>query len=165
MSDASLAGPSGAIRVEERPADTEPARSLLAAMSAELDELYADLEGSLESLPAPAGEMAPPGGAFVVLYDGPDPVACGGLRALAGQTAEIKRMYVVPERRRWGLGRLLLEELEDRAARRGYERIRLDTGPRQPRARAIYEGAGYREIPDYNGNPYAAHWFEKALRG
>jgi hypothetical protein len=28
----------------------------------------------------------------------------------------------------------------------------------------LYRSAGYHEIPDYNGNPSASHWFEKFLR-
>ena len=41
--------------------------------------------------------------------------------------------------------------------------MRLDTGASQPHARALYESAGFRDIPDYNGNPFAAYWGEKAL--
>jgi hypothetical protein len=43
--------------------------------------------------------------------------------------------------------------------------VRLDTGARQPHARAFYEAEGYRSIPDYNGDPYAAFWGEKRLAG
>jgi len=41
--------------------------------------------------------------------------------------------------------------------------VRLDTGAEQPHARALYESAGYRSMPDYNANAYASYWFEKAL--
>lgn len=40
---------------------------------------------------------------------------------------------------------------------------RLDTGDQQPDALALFHSAGYGEIPDYNGNPYASFWFEKRL--
>ena len=72
-------------------------------------------------------------------------------------------MFVVARARGGGVGRRLLAELEAECRRLGYGRVRLDTGPEQPAARALYEGAGYRPIPDYNANPYAAHWFEKRL--
>jgi GNAT superfamily N-acetyltransferase len=144
-------------------ADAEPARSLLAAMAAELDALYARVPGSLDSVPATPAQMAPPDGSFLVIRRGGRPVACGGVKRLDAETGEIKRMYVVPAARNRGLGRLLLEALEAEARRLGYLRIRLDTGPEQPAARSIYERGGYRPIPDYNGNPYAAHWFEKEL--
>jgi len=42
-------------------------------------------------------------------------------------------------------------------------RARLDTGPKQPHARALYESVGYRVIPDYNDNPYASFWGEREL--
>jgi GNAT superfamily N-acetyltransferase len=72
-------------------------------------------------------------------------------------------MYVVPDARGRGVGRATLIALEEEARRLGYRRARLDTGPRQPHARALYESAGYAAIPDYNANPYAAYWGEKRL--
>jgi GNAT superfamily N-acetyltransferase len=71
----------------------------------------------------------------------------------------------VPHARSRGLARALLAALEAAARDLGYERVRLDTGARQPHARALYEAEGYRSIPDYNGNPYAAFWAEKRLAG
>ena len=53
--------------------------------------------------------------------------------------------------------------LEDVARARGYERLRLDIGDRQPAAMALYRGLSYVEIPDYNGNRYASHWLEKRI--
>lgn len=152
------------IEVIEADASRPPAGELLAAMAAELDALYARIEGSLDSLPATPEQMRPPEGCFLLLEEAGRAVACGGVKRLDSETAEIKRMYVVPDRRGGGLGRRLLDELELRAVRLGYRRVRLDTGPDQPAARAIYERAGYTSIPDYNGNPYARHWFEKELR-
>jgi GNAT superfamily N-acetyltransferase len=69
----------------------------------------------------------------------------------------------VPQARGRGLGWALLAALEDLARDLGYAVARLDTGARQPGARRLYERAGYRVVPDYNGNPYAAYWGEKAL--
>ena len=62
-----------------------------------------------------------------------------------------------------GIARRLLAALEDAARELGYERVRLDTGARQPHARALYESAGFQPIPDYNDNPKAAYWGEKVL--
>ena len=72
-------------------------------------------------------------------------------------------MYVVPDARGRGLARRLLAAIEDAARELGYERVRLDTGASQPHARALYESAGYHEVPDYNDNPYAAYHAEKLL--
>jgi tetratricopeptide (TPR) repeat protein len=65
--------------------------------------------------------------------------------------------------RRAGEPRRLLTALEDAARGLGYERVRLDTGARQPHARALYVSAGFQPIPDYNDNPKAAYWGEKLL--
>jgi GNAT superfamily N-acetyltransferase len=110
-------------------------------------------------------EMEPPGGAFLLLEEDAEPVACGGLRTLdAGAgLGEIKRMYVVPAARRRGHARRLLDALEDAAREIGLRRLRLDTNAQQPEALLLYEAAGYAEIADYNGSPTATHWFEKAL--
>jgi GNAT superfamily N-acetyltransferase len=151
------------IEVSEVDAGRPPASELLAAMTAELDRLYERVEGSLHSVPATPEQMSPPDGCFLLLSRAGEPLACGGIKRLGAGLAEIKRMYVVPEHRNEGLGRRLLVELERRCAELGYGRVRLDTGPDQPSARRIYEAAGYVSIPDYNGNPYAAHWFEKRL--
>jgi GNAT superfamily N-acetyltransferase len=151
------------LHVERTRADEEPGVSLLASMSAEIDDLYAELPGSLDSIPATAEQMSDPDGSFLVISDSSGPLACGGLKRLDVETAEIKRMYVAGTQRGRGLGRRLLVELESECRRLGYRRIRLDTGSDQPAARALYESAGYRGIPDYNGNPLAAFWFEKEL--
>ena len=110
-----------------------------------------------------AEEMVPPDGAFVVLYEGGEAVAGGGLRRLADDVAEIKRMFVTPPARGRGLGRRVLEELETVAAELGYRRLRLDTAQSLTTAIALYRSAGYRDIPDYNGNRYASYWGEKVL--
>jgi GNAT superfamily N-acetyltransferase len=136
---------------------------LVEAMADEIDELYADRPGSVRSVSATPEEMAPPGGAFVLVVDGGDPVGCGGLKRLDPEACEIKRMYVRPEARGKGLSRGLLEALEERARELGYATARLDTGDRQPAAKWLYESAGYRPIADYNGNTLARFWFEKEL--
>ena len=89
------------------------------------------------------------------------PVACGAVRALEPGIGEIKRMYVVPDRRGRGLGRRLLEALEVEAAAMGFARLRLDTGDRQTAAIELYRSAGYRPIAPYNDT--ADLWFERDL--
>lgn len=152
------------MRFVSAPSDQPPARELIAAMVAEVDTLYG---GHLAADPrAPSAtpeEFSPPGGRCLVGYDGDQPVCVGAIKGLDGETAEVKRMYVVPEARGRGTARELLATLEDAARELGYRRARLDTGASQPHARVLYESAGYRSIPDYNGNPYAAWWGEREL--
>ena len=163
------AGPAcGLIRgmdVEFRDADpaAPPASELLAAMVAEMSELYGDLDGPNMPSAKPA-DFAPPRGTFLVGFDGDGAAVCGGgVKGLDDETAEIKRMYVVPAARRRGHARTLLEALEDAARDLGYAIVRLDTGPRQAHAQAMYEAAGYRAIGNFNANPVASYWGEKAL--
>ena len=109
-------------------------------------------------------DFAQPGGAFIVAREGDGrPVACGGLKRLDDEHVEVKRLFVVPEARGNGVARRLLEELERTAAARGYAVTRLDTGDRQTDALALFETAGYKQIADYNDNPYASYWLEKRL--
>jgi GNAT superfamily N-acetyltransferase len=145
------------------PAGEPPASDLIEAMVAEGVEVYGrrlDVQGAPT---ATAEQLGPPGGTFLVIYDDGRPVAGGGVKRLGDGVGEIKRMYVVPEARSRGLARVLLGALEDAARDLGYTRVRLDTGPRQPHALALYESVGYRAVEAYNDNPFADYWGEKEL--
>ncbi len=140
-----------------------PSRELMRAMEEEIERLYGDRPGSIHSVPAPVELMRPPAGAFLhVVVDG-DPAGCGGVKPLGEGTCEIKRMYLRPAVRGRGLSAGLLAALERKATELGYARVRLDTGDRQEAAMHLYRSRGYREIPDYNRNTQATHWFEKEL--
>ena len=141
----------------------QPASDLIEAMVAELAPLYGRIDRPGMPVAGPE-QFAPPGGAFLVGFDDGRPICGGGLKRLEPGVVEIKRMYVVPEARRRGVARELLAALEDTARRLGYERARLDTGPKQPDAERLYRAAGYREIGNFNANPEASFWGEKALR-
>jgi GNAT superfamily N-acetyltransferase len=91
-------------------------------------------------------------------------VCCGGIKRLDDQACEIKRMYVAPQARGQGVARALLGALEQVARDLGYVIVRLDTGPRQAHALALYRSAGYSEIPNFNANPAALYFGEKPLR-
>ena len=152
------------LEIRSIPADAPDAAALIAAMVAEINDIYGgDMAGPGMPSATPA-DFAAPHGDFIVLYEDGRPVAGGGIKRLGEGVAEIKRMYVVPGASGRGHGRSLLAALEDAARARGHRIARLDTGSRQPGARALYESSGYRSVPDYNGNPYASFWGEKALR-
>ena len=68
-----------------------------------------------------------------------------------------------PTARGGGVARALLTTLLETARDLGYERVRLDTGDRLPEARGLFLTFGFRDIDDYNGNPYAAYWMELSL--
>jgi ribosomal protein S18 acetylase RimI-like enzyme len=151
------------IRFQRLPADAPPASDLLAAMVAEMAVLYGPIDGPGMPSATPA-DFAPPRGAFLVGFDDDrTPVCCGGVKGLEDGAAEIKRMYVVPSARGRGHARALLRALEDAARDLGYATVRLDTGPQQAHAQAMYEAAGYRRIGNFNANPVASFWGEKQL--
>ena len=72
-------------------------------------------------------------------------------------------MWVAPAARGLGLGRRLLRELERLARETGARTIRLDTNRVLNEAIRLYRSAGYQEVPRFSDEPYAHHWFEKAL--
>jgi ribosomal protein S18 acetylase RimI-like enzyme len=150
--------------VELRPlaADDPVAQRLLGAFAAEIAGLYPGWDPDQGPRATPA-DFGPPGGRLVVAYRDGAAVGCGGVKHLDAHTGEIKRLYVAPEVRGHGVARRLLDDLEVVARELGYARVRLDTGPRQPDALALFRGAGYRDIEDYNANPAATHWLEKDL--
>jgi ribosomal protein S18 acetylase RimI-like enzyme len=114
------------------------------------------------TLPAADEDLTPPAGLLLVATLHTDPVGCGALR-LRDTHAEIKRMWVSPEVRGLGLGRRLLTELESAATERGVRTLRLETNRSLAEAIGLYRAAGYREVPAFNDEPYAHHWFEKTL--
>jgi GNAT superfamily N-acetyltransferase len=147
------------------PMDREPAASLAEAFKEEIRVLYDGLAVDAAEMPsARPAELGPPAGVFLVGFDdGERPVCCGGVKRLDDVACEIKRMYVVPEARGAGRARELLTALEDAARELGYAVARLDTGPRQPHAERLYRAAGYAPIGNFNRNPMASFFGEKAL--
>ena len=124
--------------------DDAEVQRLTTAQQAELRARYDG--GGEPGTPPSAGDVS----VVLVARDGDGtPVGCGALRALGGDVAEVKRMYVVPAARGRGVSKLLLAGLEDAARARGWTTLRLETGPRQPEAIALYERAGYRAIPAF----------------
>ena len=127
---------------------------LAAPLLAELAREYADrYGGSAQDHHAylrdyPAGEFAEPDGALLMgLLDG-HPVTGGAFRRYDGVTAELKRIWTDSGHRRRGYATALLAALEEAIASRGYRRIWLATGHRQPEAEALYESVGYSRADD-----------------
>jgi len=85
---------------------------------------------------------------LLALADG-EAVGCCALQALDGGDSEVKRMYVRPGNRGLGVGRRLMTAVEELAVASGRTSMRLETGPRQPEAIAVYERAGFTRIPNY----------------
>ena len=151
-----------AIAIVMERSDTPASVELQRAYFADIASRYPGWSPDLIPSADPA-EVAPPLGAWVVAYLGDAPVGCGGVKRLDDTSAELKRIYLDAAARGRGLGRRLLEQLEQHARDLGYELLRLDTGDLQPEALGLFRSAGYRQIPDYNGNTWATYWMEKRL--
>ncbi len=142
------------MRIVAVPWDDADVQRLTAAQQVELRARY---DGGLEpGTPPSAADVA-----VVLVARDADGTAlgCGALRPLDAGAAELKRMYVVPEARGRGVAGALLAALEDAARDHGWTTLRLETGPRQPEAIALYTRAGYRPIEAfgaYAGAPDAA---------
>jgi DNA-binding MarR family transcriptional regulator/predicted N-acetyltransferase YhbS len=145
------------ISLATEPADSEDARSCLAAYFAELSERFKS------SFDPGSTDMSEDGSILILARSANKPVGCGVLRPLGPGVGEIKRMWVAPSARGTGLARRLLSALEAEAASRGLDAVRLDTNGALVEALNLYRSAGYRDIDRYNDNPYADFWFEKQL--
>ena len=106
------------------------------------------------------GELEKPGvTVFVARVDGRAlGIAALVIDQVAPSRAELKRMFVHEDARGQGLARRLLAEIEAAAVEAGVAELRLETGPLQHAAIALYERSGYDRIPNfggYVGDPYS----------
>ena len=142
---------------------TSPADPVAAEL---LDEYFALREHGMPTYrtfrPDPAA-FTSPAGEFLVAWVDRAAIGCGGIKLLDPERAEVKHLYVRPAARGTGVGRALLEELERRASVLGATAVVLDTNARLEAAQGLYRSAGYSEVPPYNENPNATHWFRKSL--
>jgi ribosomal protein S18 acetylase RimI-like enzyme len=96
------------------------------------------------------------------------PAGCCAFRPLITSdhpnACEMKRLFVRPAFRSFGLGRRLVEHTMTFAQLAGYSNMLLDTLSDMEAARALYQEAGFVEIPPYYHNPLAgAHYLKVAL--
>jgi ribosomal protein S18 acetylase RimI-like enzyme len=131
----------------EDPTSPDAQRCLLAYF----DELDRRFEGGFDA------------GRLLLARVGGEPVGAGAVKFHGSGPAELKRMWVSSAARGLGIGRRLLAELEARAREHGASAARLETNRSLTEAIRLYRSAGYVEVPAFNDEPYAHHWFEKDL--
>jgi putative acetyltransferase len=149
------------------PADFDEARTILREYAEQLgvDLCFQGFDAELTTL---AQHYAEPGGLFLLaLVDGAV-AGCGGFRPLPdadyANACEMKRLFVRPAFRRFGLGRRVAQALLDRALDAGYSTMLLDTLDDMEAARGLYESLGFEEVPPYYFNPIAgAHYLKCEL--
>ncbi|QYK42952.1 MAG: GNAT family N-acetyltransferase [Paracoccaceae bacterium] len=144
------------------PADPDgpAADTCLAAYFAELAARFPE---GFDPGPGPHGAaFHPPHGAFLIAGD--PPRGCVGLAPGPDPaTREVKRLWVAADARGTGLARRLMQAAEDAARAMGATRLVLDTHPTLAEAIAFYRREGWLPVARYNDNPYAGHWFAKAI--
>ncbi|MDY0909229.1 GNAT family N-acetyltransferase [Microbacterium sp. CFBP9034] len=156
------------VTLRESPVDTADARELLGEYfrSRELGFIAQDVVYTT-TFPRPEA-FTPPAGVFLVVDDDTGrPVGCGGIRLIDdgphGTRYEVKHLYLRPETRGRGWGRLLIEGLEERARELGARELVLDTHHSLEAAGMLYARSGFVAIEPYNDNPNASRWYGKVL--
>ena len=148
-----------------RPADPDTPEAL-ACLQAYFDELAARVpavQPGMFTLPDPeAASYRPPQGRFLIAWSDDLPVGCVSLRPLAGDTAEVKRLWVHDSARGQGLARRLMAAIEEEARGMGLGVLKLDTNSALSEAIALYRSSGWTDIAPYTGMP-ADTWMGKAL--
>jgi len=110
-------------------------------------------QGFAQELAALPGAYARPRGRLLLARVAGAPAGCGALRPLTDGDAEMKRLYVRPDFRGMGLGRMLAECIVDDAKAIGYRTLKLDTLPTMKEAGAMYASLGFVDTAPYNDNP------------
>ena len=134
----------------------------MAELWREVDAIYGNQEPTLPNLTGMDAE----GAAFLIAYDGEEPIGCVALRPFSAQIAEVKRMYVVPAARKTGVARALMGKLEEIARENGFQEIWLETGLGQPAAISLYENLGYERIAsfgDYHLDPTSVSYGKRIV--
>jgi GNAT superfamily N-acetyltransferase len=164
------------IRNADLPRDTKAIRGLwLDYLAWSNDELEArhgfrlPINEVLEHDLANIAKFQPPSECILLAIADDEPVGIVCMQRIGPTTAEVKRMYVRPEKRRAGLGRALLEHLIETAKADGYNSIRLDSPDFMTAAHALYRSSGFVDIGPYAESEipdeYKAYWvfMEKTL--
>lgn len=140
-----------------RIAPEKPDQGGVRCMIRESDRHYAKLYPADQNHLLDIDDLLEPGVTFLVARC--DNVLAG-FGALAersdeeeGTYGEIKRMYVSPAVRGLGIGRQLLNALEDLARSKGIVKLLLETGIKQPEAVALYESVGFEIRGPFGGYP------------
>jgi putative acetyltransferase len=150
--------------VEKEGEDLDTIRGLFREYAAELNE---DLcfQSSEAEVNNPLKKYGEPTGCIMLALIDDDAAGCIALMPLPEAGAcEMKRLYVRPAYRKFGLGRELISRLIDVGRQKGYKKMQLDTLQRLAPAISLYEQFGFMHTKPYNFNPIAdVVYMEKAL--
>jgi putative acetyltransferase len=128
-----------------------------------VDLSFQDFDSEVRDLP---GAYAPPKGRLLLATHNTIAVGCIALREESGTRAEMKRLFVRPGTRGFGVGKALVSRALDEARAIGYSEVVLDTLPSMAGAQRLYEQFGFQDIPAYRENPIkGTRYLSKLLSG
>ncbi|MDQ6627609.1 MAG: GNAT family N-acetyltransferase [Pseudomonadota bacterium] len=165
MQAAAAAAPPIELRAAESHGDIALTAGLFReyALSLDIDLCFQNFDAEVASLP---GEYAAPDGHLLLAFVAGELAGCVAMRRLGdvdyANACEMKRLFVRPPFRRYGLGRMLAQALMDEARRAGYSAMLLDTLDEMEAARELYASLRFEEIPPYYFNPIAGAHYLKA---
>lgn len=133
------------VTIREVPSDS----AILAGLIAQLDVYLSGLYNEDEIYTVDFSNPKTKDMIFVLAYDGDEAIGCGGIRILDARTAELKRFFVVPDKRKGGVAGEMYRYLERRAAELGCSVMRLETGDPQFEAVTFYKKHGYYAIEPF----------------
>ena len=155
------------LRPAQFPEDLQTVRALFLDYQSELgiDLCFQGFDAELAELP---GAYAPPAGTLLLACVDGEPAGCCAMRPLFNtdhlNACEMKRLFVRPAFRGFGLGRMLVERILSDGQLAGYTTMLLDTLSDMETARALYQEAGFVEVAPYYHNPIpGAHYLKVDL--
>lgn len=162
-----MVGPDIQLITPESAEDWQETRLILRDYAASL-AIDLGFQGFEEELAALPGAYEPPGGLMLLATVDGAIAGSGAFRPLPDadypNACEMKRLFVRPAFRRFGLGRVLAQALMDRATEAGYSSMLLDTLDDMEAARGLYESLGFTEVPPFYFNPVpGAHYLKADL--
>lgn len=160
------------MEIEIRPIREEDNTKLAAVIRKTLTEFKADKPGTVfydESTDHLSQVFKTPGSFYFVALLNGELVGGAGIFPTAGlpaKTAELVKMYLLPQARGKGFGKALIEKALEKAKATSYNRIYLETMPELKQAVKVYEKMGFRkrDAPLGNSGHFSCDiWMEKEI--
>jgi GNAT superfamily N-acetyltransferase len=143
------------LSIAAEPFDAPGPQSIVLAATDEFDQVYG--VGNRGAHDLKEGDFLAPRGVYLVAREERHLAGGVGLRSIlepALGIGEVKRLWVRPDLRRRGVARALMDAVLTRADELRYSTLYLETGPRQPAAKALYVALGWEQVDTY---PEGAH--------